>query len=194
MSLLSFTSPRIKPDQELKEELAAMTEEERKQAQNDIRGRRTIVHETPELLIDALGRLEDELDSIAEKEAFELAQDMCPEYVDGDEFRLMFLRSTKFDIAPAAQKIVKYWDRKVVVFGADRAFRKLSIADFDEEDLVALNLGGIRALPERDKFGRGVIFQYRAYFDHRPGHRMSMVRTSWKEDVVDDMFALCRIQ
>jgi len=73
-----------------------------------------------------------------------------------------------------------YWDRKVELFGPDRAFRKISIEDLDnEEDAVALEKGGMKALPHTDSAGRGLVMSYRAYWDLRKRHDSSMLRLAW---------------
>ena len=124
-------------------------------------------------------RLDEKLFEInEEREAFDLAQLHCPDYVNGDDFRLMFLRSTRFDVPKAAAKIIHYWSRKVDLFGPDRAFSKLSLQDFDDEDQPALLNGGMRSLPERDEAGRGIFFSYRTLWDNRRTNQKSNVRIS----------------
>mmetsp|Transcript_16117 Transcript_16117/g.22474 ORF Transcript_16117/g.22474 Transcript_16117/m.22474 type:complete len:127 (-) Transcript_16117:668-1048(-) len=90
----------------------------------------------------------------------------------------MFLRATEFDATQAAEKMVQYWSRKVDLFGPDRAFRKLSILDFeeDEADLLALNGGGFQALPETDDAGRAIFFSDRSPWTN---NSKSMVRVFW---------------
>jgi len=158
-----------------------MTEEEKQQCARDIYGKeKTHVKESPAFNRDALHQLEEKINHVEEKEAFEMAQLICPEYVNSVEFRLMFLRSEQFDIPKAANKIVKYWNRKVVLFGPDRAFRKIRIEDFEnEQDQEVLNQVGIRALPGLDEGGRGMVMTIRAYWPRTPGSGNSMVRLLW---------------
>mmetsp|Transcript_21270 Transcript_21270/g.32723 ORF Transcript_21270/g.32723 Transcript_21270/m.32723 type:complete len:312 (+) Transcript_21270:134-1069(+) len=177
MSLSSFSAPRHR----LQEMLKAVTETERVACERDLYGQTEVVEETLEFQQDVLERVEEELFKIREeREAFELAQLHCPEYVNGNDFRLMFLRSTHFDVPKAAAKIIYYWSRKVDLFGLDRAFRKLSLQDLEEEDQIGLLNGGIRALPERDEAGRGLLFSYRTLWDNRGGtSHKSMSRVLW---------------
>eukprot|EP00521_Asterionellopsis_glacialis_P009191 CAMPEP_0195286186 /NCGR_PEP_ID=MMETSP0707-20130614/3733_1 /TAXON_ID=33640 /ORGANISM="Asterionellopsis glacialis, Strain CCMP134" /LENGTH=316 /DNA_ID=CAMNT_0040345787 /DNA_START=373 /DNA_END=1323 /DNA_ORIENTATION=- len=172
-----LSDPRFK-EQDLQNELDSMTPRELELLQRDKLGTNHPITETPEMLHDALEQLDEELQNIPEKEAYELAEIMCPDYVRSPDFRLMFLRATCFDAKLAAEKLVKYWVRKVALFGPDRAFRKLTIRDLDEEDQVALNKGGVRALP-RDEAGRGVFFSCRSLWDTRRSSSNSMVRLSW---------------
>mmetsp|Transcript_25573 Transcript_25573/g.36010 ORF Transcript_25573/g.36010 Transcript_25573/m.36010 type:complete len:317 (-) Transcript_25573:98-1048(-) len=176
MSLLSFSSP---PADRGQPTLDSLTSEEIEQAERDKFGiDQVITEETPEIIQNALEQLDEELQTISEKEAYELAEMFCPDYVRSTNFRLMFLRSTKFDAAQAAQKMVIYWSRKVELFGPDRAFRKMSVRDFedDEGDRLALALGGICALPEPDEAGRRIIYSMRSRWVE---NSKSMVRLSW---------------
>jgi hypothetical protein len=90
-------------------------------------------------------------------------------------------RLHRFSLSPsclqkAAACLVAYWDAKVRVWGEDHAFHHLVLDDFTEEDQRALELGGIRFLPERDESGRGIVIADRTRFDQRQSHRQSMVR------------------
>ena len=155
-----------------------MSSEERERVHEEVHGTQAPIEENPEFVQDVFQRLDEHLDAIPSderKEAFERAQLICPDYVNGSEFRLMFLRSTRFDAILAAQKIVDYWHRKVELFGPEKSFRKLSIRDMNEEDEEALNRGGFQALPDLDERGRGVWYSRRSLWDNRHSHRTSMV-------------------
>ena len=76
----------------------------------------------------------------------------------------------------ATIRFIKYWKERIWLWGEDKAFRKITINDFDDEDQVALLLGGYRICPSFDKFERGVIISDRNKFDLRPTHRKSQVR------------------
>jgi len=143
-------------------------------------GRNETILETPDIIEHALEQLGEELDKItADREAFDLAQVTCPDYVGSTNFRLMFLRSTEFDAKAAAKKLIKYWSRKVELFGLDKAFRKISIRDFEDEDDRALRQGGVQSIPDKDDFGRGIIVSFRDVWDNRRSHQKSMLRLIW---------------
>lgn len=78
----------------------------------------------------------------------------------------------------AAVRMAAYWDRKVDVFGEDRSFHKLTLADFDDEDQVALRQGGTKLLPGKDDAGRALIYVDKSKYDQRLSHRNSMVRAT----------------
>lgn len=78
-----------------------------------------------------------------------------------------------------------YWDKKVEIWGPARAFHRLSILDFEETDRIALERGGVRVLPARDKGGRAIIVIDKTRFDQRITHRRSMVRASIRLESLD---------
>ena len=84
-------------------------------------------------------------------------------------------RAELYDVEKAATRFVNHWEHKVRLWGQEKAFRKLSVNDFDDNDQEALLGGGIRVLPLKDRNGRGIIMVDRNYYDLRPSHRTSMV-------------------
>ena len=71
------------------------------------------------------------------------------------------------------------------IWGEEKAFHKITLNDFDECDQVALKLGGILALEEKDQFNRSIIIFNRNKFDHRQRHRNSMVSKNRRNQKVD---------
>ena len=110
-----------------------------------------------------------------------------PELV-GKEHRLMFLRCELFDAQRAAERICKYWNRRIELFGENRAFKPIHLCgdgalssthhsssehdksnaggssddDADEamvqHTLKGLYLGFIRPTQTHDKGGRALLF------------------------------------
>jgi hypothetical protein len=152
-----------------------------------------VIQESPEFLrlaIEDLHQLllsleQNPLDQFEEGtpleiEAYQLALLTCPDYVNSDSFRLMFLRAMQFDIPMTAKRIVVYWSRKVELFGTDRAFHKLTIQDLldAEGDPRVFERVGIRALPLLDHAGRGLVLSCRAEWPNFSvvGRGLSIVR------------------
>ena len=150
---------------ELKNEILNLSPEDRLSALRDVYGIADDTEETPEFLRSKLEELNEKISEIEESEACEMASFICPQYADSPEFRLLFLRAESFDVEKAAKRMVKYWDRKVQLFGSDRAFRALSMLDFDKEDTVALEKGGLQILPTRDEAGRAIGFLDRRHWN-----------------------------
>mmetsp|Transcript_27829 Transcript_27829/g.39154 ORF Transcript_27829/g.39154 Transcript_27829/m.39154 type:complete len:364 (+) Transcript_27829:42-1133(+) len=161
----------------LQNELAAITPEARQKLHHEISGLQPDIQETHALISSSLEALEIAIDSIEEKEAYETALFVDPVNIQDDSYRLAFLRADRFDVDAAAQRIVKYWDRKVELFGADIAFKVDSdILDLKVEDYQALIKGGIQILPNRDEFGRLLVFMCLNDFENNVD---SMVRYHW---------------
>mmetsp|Transcript_14571 Transcript_14571/g.20588 ORF Transcript_14571/g.20588 Transcript_14571/m.20588 type:complete len:350 (+) Transcript_14571:100-1149(+) len=163
----------------LQEEIAAMPLNERAQAARELYGVEPAIEETPAFLREKFEQLDLEIEELNEKEAYELALFMNPSYVTSAGFRLLFLRCERFNAKAAANRMVKYWDRKIEIFGMDCAFKDISLLDFEENDQLALRLGAFRVLPTRDEANRGIMFCCRHYWDHRPNNVKSMERLGW---------------
>lgn len=94
-----------------------------------IYGQKPQPEETPDFLSKSHAALEKELDKLPddEKKAGWLkAISKSPELV-GKEHRLMFLRCELFDAQRAAERICKYWNRRIELFGENRAFKPIHI-------------------------------------------------------------------
>jgi len=167
-------------DEQMAREHAEASQEEHDQANRDLYGIEDyVIDETDEFLEESFRLLDEAIQDVEEKEAYELASFVNPDYITSKKFRIMFLRAERFDIPKTAVRIVKYWDRKVQLFGTDNAFKPLSILDFPAQDEVALWSAGLSLLNARDSVGRALAFCYRKYWDHRPESRDSMVRLLW---------------
>ena len=55
------------------------------------------------------------------------------------------MRCECFDAAKAAQRYVKYWDKRLEIFGEDRAFGKFTVENM-EEDMLPLQLGALQVI------------------------------------------------
>eukprot|EP00521_Asterionellopsis_glacialis_P008014 CAMPEP_0195282380 /NCGR_PEP_ID=MMETSP0707-20130614/1274_1 /TAXON_ID=33640 /ORGANISM="Asterionellopsis glacialis, Strain CCMP134" /LENGTH=334 /DNA_ID=CAMNT_0040341345 /DNA_START=51 /DNA_END=1058 /DNA_ORIENTATION=+ len=161
----------------LRAEHESLTEAERRRILQERYGFEDEIIETPELVSRALVRLEEAIDAIDEKEAYETALFINPAHVQSDIFRLAFLRTENYDANATARRIVDYWERKVELFGTAKAFRNyISLSDFCPKDQNALAKGGLRLLPYRDDRGRAILFSFSAYYD---SDVESMVKELW---------------
>ncbi len=142
----------------------------------------TIPVETPTLLSTKLNDLQNELDAIPtdQKTDWLNAIQKCPDIVCTDEFRLMFLRCEILDAKLAAERIVRYWKKRVEIFGEDKAYLPLVLSssssndngkDKDSsasatasrpfntpQDEQALSIGFLRCTTKTDSAGRPIIF------------------------------------
>jgi hypothetical protein len=93
---LSATAPRVEVN-EWQRELEEMPAVEQMEALSDLYGEATPIDETPELLQRTMDELQISLESLDGRDCFLEAQSLVPDVVNSFDFRLMFLRATRFD-------------------------------------------------------------------------------------------------
>ena len=87
--------------------------------------------------------------------AYLLALQQKPEYVDDVEFRIQFLRAEKYNPILAATRMISFLDIKLELFGKELLTKKyITLADMNEDDISALNSGFIQIIPLKDRSGR----------------------------------------
>ena len=112
-------------------------------------------------LAEKLAAMEEELGKIDEekKSAYEHALYLNCDYVEGKEFRRMFLLANDWDPASAADQLVVHFDVKRSLFGAgDVLGRVILQSDLSPEDMHCLENMCVQVLPCRDNMGRVVLF------------------------------------
>jgi hypothetical protein len=145
-------------------EVREMPQDEREKVWADLSGDekasqfRKEVIEDPKEIAKALEDMEAELESIHDKEAFELARKQSSTYVNRRSFQLMFLRSCEYNGKRAANKLVEHMQRKKQLFGESVLGRDIKLSDLNADDMETLYSGGIQFLQERDNAGRLVLF------------------------------------
>mmetsp|Transcript_14002 Transcript_14002/g.15381 ORF Transcript_14002/g.15381 Transcript_14002/m.15381 type:complete len:361 (+) Transcript_14002:84-1166(+) len=164
----------------LRQERASLPAEEKCSIARDRFGLNTDITEDPDFVARKLREMERALDSIDdEKEAYETALFINPTHVESESFRLAFLRTDKFDATAAARRMIRYWQRKVDLFGVEKAFQpSVTILHFRMEDYPALVKGAFRLLPTKDDRGRAIIFHYMAYYGSNATPE-TMIRLMW---------------
>mmetsp|Transcript_21198 Transcript_21198/g.29980 ORF Transcript_21198/g.29980 Transcript_21198/m.29980 type:complete len:376 (+) Transcript_21198:2-1129(+) len=172
--------PKAAPDftfDALQQEHASLPREERMKIERERFGVEQEIIETPALISDSLAQLDEAIDEIPNKEAYDTAMFINAEHVQSEEFRIAFLRADHFDVEAAAERMVAYWERKVELFGVQKAFNPyVSFLDLKEEDYPALARGGVRLLPSRDDFGRALLFRHMGNFGSNVD---AMLRLAW---------------
>jgi len=173
---LTIESLSLKPDRVTEDmvnsllaaELNQMTTEERGAVYEQLHGVREIVHETPELQSTQLHRLEQEIQRIPNKLAYEQALEISTEYISSTAFRMMFLRTFEFDAAAAAKKLVSFVKLKRDLFGPAVSARRVFLSDMNADDIETLESGMFQALPTRDCAGRFVAGNFRTLIPSKP--------------------------
>lgn len=84
---------------------------------------------------------------------------MNADYVTARDFRLMFLRSERYDPKGSAERMVEHFESKRYLFGSAEVLgRDILLSDLNDDDRAALEVGHVQVLPRRDAAGRVVIF------------------------------------
>lgn len=135
--------------------------------------------ESDELLVAKLNDLEAELGLIATADKADWIQAMakCPELVAEDS-KLKFLRCEVFNADLAAKRLVKYWKKRVEIFG-EKAFSPLTLDEGLSDDQVAVERGVMTLLGSKDPSGRSLIYWDPSHLDSTKYTTESMVRAFW---------------
>jgi hypothetical protein len=142
----------------LAKEMNQLSVEEREKVLEDIHGIARAVDEPLAYVKNSLALLEHELSKTSRnKVAFDLANIQSKEYVSSEKLRLMFLRAESFDAYKAASRMIRFFDEKYKLFGAEKLTKDIVLADLDLDDITALESGSFQVLPEKDSAGRKVF-------------------------------------
>jgi hypothetical protein len=137
--------------------------------------------ETEQKVSDALRGLKEEIDGMSRetKANWLKAKERCsPKLVD-DRHLLLFLRCEVFHIDLAAGRLVRYWDKRVQVFGEDRAFLPLTLDGALRDDGEALEVAFVQSTERTDAEGRRILLGDPSRLDRSRYTRESMVRAFW---------------
>ncbi|KAL3937252.1 MAG: hypothetical protein SGBAC_007605 [Bacillariaceae sp.] len=127
---------------------------------SDIHGTSVDIEESSQLISTALRQMEENVSSIIEKQAYDLAKSVDPKYVESPQLRLIFLRGTGFKPKPAAEKLVRFFEIKREFFGSRKLVKDIRQSDLEERDIEYLYSGHIQWLPLKDSSGRLVTIMY----------------------------------
>jgi hypothetical protein len=84
-----------------------------------------------------------------------------------------------YNIQLAAARYAKYWDKRVEVFGPEKAFMPLTLSKALKDDAVALSTGFYSLTGTKDASGRSIIFIDPSKQDKSKYPRESMCRAMW---------------
>ena len=160
-------SDQIKPaqmeiDDLLSRDLLSLSLQDRNAVIEEIHGVQTIApDESPGMLQSALQELGlhiDQMPSDKIKTAYLRCQTLYPDsYINGNDFRLRFLRCDLFDAKKAATRMVEFLDIVTDLFGDYVLERPIKITDFNWEEMQVLRRGHFQLLPYRDRSGRRIF-------------------------------------
>lgn len=159
----STTTPET-TDRLIGDELFKLSLVEREKVYEDIHGVSSPIGETPELVQNSLKEMQQEMDRLEEKDAYDLAKNLSEEYVSDKDFRIKFLRAESFDAKKAAERFANYFQSKLMAFGKEKLVHQVTADDLTEEDLEILTRGTHQMLPSRDTQGRPVFVSLPSHF------------------------------
>jgi hypothetical protein len=147
--------------------------QERELAYEDLHGVSAQVHETPELMAQTLKEMERSIQGIRHKPAYDMALTLRASYVQDPKLRLLFLRADRFDAPKAAQRLVKFMEYKLNLFGPEKLCQwHIGLADLDHNARYMVESGWYQILPARDSRGRIVFIIASNY--HLKLHRTTL--------------------
>ena len=79
-----------------------------------------------------------------------------PCYVNEQDFRILFLRCERFDIAKAARRLCAYMDFTRDLFGDKVLRRRIRLSDMTDSEIDHIEKGYTQLVPGRDRAGRRV--------------------------------------
>jgi hypothetical protein len=141
--------------------------EERNELLNELHGVSKEFDETPQIVRERLNEIEHELTMITDKEAYDMAYSMSPEFVSDTTFRMMFLRAETFDAKRSAKRMVHHFQDKLDLFGKDLLTREILLSDLTDDEANFLRQGRQQPLLQRDRGGRLLFFLMRQVAQER---------------------------
>jgi hypothetical protein len=144
----------------LAKEMNQLSVKEREKVLEDVHGIARVADEPKEFIEACLALVEKELTNISSKAAYDLASSLSKEYTSSKKIRLMFLRAESYDPFNAASRMVRFFEQKYELFGADKLTKDIALDDLDPDDIAALETGFYQVLPEKDCAGRIVFCSF----------------------------------
>jgi hypothetical protein len=147
----------------LSSQLNELTIEERSSALHDIHGvSDEKLDETPNMIQDKVQQMTLALNlSISNQRAdnvwaYRKAMELSREYVEG--LKIGFLRVMHYDSKEAAARMIRFFSRKMDLFGEETLVCDIEFKDLTEYEQEALRKGLVQLLPIRNRAGRPVVF------------------------------------
>jgi hypothetical protein len=130
---------------------------ERENAMDDVHGIAEVEEEDPAFVSLCLVEFEDHLTTIKQETAYALAEAMSRQYVSAKGFRMMFLRADRYAPKDAAERMVRFFELKKRLFGAEKLVKDITLDDLDEDDMDTLETGCVQVSPLVDMTGRPIF-------------------------------------
>ena len=158
-------------DSVIAKDLAGLSLQERRTLSAEIDGVgccQSYKAEPVEFVDSQLNAMEEALGTITgpSRSAYDLAKETNSNYVSSRKFRIMFLRSEKFDTHKAAQRMIRHFEYKRELFGDDKIAQDITYDDLSQDDRTCLKCGCFQLLGNnKDTMGRTVAFHFPALME-----------------------------
>lgn len=160
-------------DTTIAQALGNLSLQERDKVYHEMHGVEAPIEESPEMIRQALEEFQVGVDDLVHRTrhscraAYEqlLALERNGAAAKGIEyywkdptFQLAFLRADRFVVAEAADRFLRFFDLKLHLFGPTKLHqRRITLQDFNKEDMKTLKAGFMQLLPVRDRAGRAIL-------------------------------------
>lgn len=146
-------------DKFLAESMNKLSLEERQKVLDEVHGIVPQDHvEEESAFVDAtLKRMETHLLLIKRGSSYEKAELLNDAYVSNRPFRVLFLRSNRYDPKASAAHMIRYFEIKEELFGTHKLVQEILIEDLDPSDIKCLESGCSQILPQTDRANRRVF-------------------------------------
>ena len=164
----SFSSTNVRAESLISEALQQLSIEERERVTFEVHGVADETEEDPDFVATKLKGLVDELSKLKNKpflvnaKAFHMAEAQDSTYVYNERFCLDFLRADDYNTKDAANRLIKFFDFKLDMFGESKLCQHVTLNDLEQDEFDILQKGFFQRLPQRDRAGREVIVLFPA--------------------------------
>eukprot|EP00980_Cylindrotheca_fusiformis_P012514 scaffold3074_cov108-Cylindrotheca_fusiformis.AAC.1 len=152
-------------------EMSKLSIEEMSKAQDDVHCIGQTIIETPELIHRALVEFGEEARAQSNT-VYKVALQQNRKYVEGEAFRLKFLRCNLFEIKSSVSQMMKFLQYKAKYFGIDKLGSDIMLSDLTNEDRDLLQSGFFHVQQCKDRSGRNVVWFFNGFLG------------MWKKDVM----------
>eukprot|EP00980_Cylindrotheca_fusiformis_P001056 scaffold291_cov92-Cylindrotheca_fusiformis.AAC.3 len=157
-------------------EMKKLTVEEMSKALDDVHCVGAAIVETGEFIQRALVAFGEEARDQSNS-VYEIALKQNRKYVEGEAFRLKFLRCNMFKIKSSVSQMMKFLQYKATYFGINKLGRDIVLSDLTNEDRALLQSGFLHVQQCKDRCGRNVVWLLNEFLGRWP--KDVMIRTHY---------------
>ncbi|KAL3939991.1 MAG: hypothetical protein SGBAC_005390 [Bacillariaceae sp.] len=150
-----------KPTDELiSQSMAQLSFQERQEEQEHLHGVASHTSEDEHEIDQLLRDQDDYLERLKQGTVFQEAEAMDSKFTSDRSFRLMFLRTNRYNAKESAEQIIRFMDTKHSLFGPSRLCQKITLNDLNQDDRACLETGAFQVLPSCDRSSRPILVEF----------------------------------